>query len=156
MTTYSGVRPSRPARLFSFAHRRTASTPASASRASDLGWLPSRTPRDGIHECSGLIQGESQAFGCAARLHEFVQLNGMGAIASIFQELRRERTTGGDHDLFADTDRIAGKSERFFFRHREPTILRDPFRDGRLAVGIEGRGQVEQVPPLSGQKQVSR
>jgi hypothetical protein len=30
--------------------RRTASTPASASRASSLGGLPSRTPRDGIHE----------------------------------------------------------------------------------------------------------
>jgi len=30
--------------------RRTASTPASASRASSLGGLPSRTPCDGIHE----------------------------------------------------------------------------------------------------------
>ena len=30
--------------------RRTASTPASASRASSLGGLPSRTPRDGSHE----------------------------------------------------------------------------------------------------------
>jgi hypothetical protein len=39
--------------------RRTAGTPASASRVSSPGGLPSRTPRDGIHEESGLA-GYSQ------------------------------------------------------------------------------------------------
>ena len=69
----------------------------------------------------------------------------MGAIASIFQEPRGARATSGDHDLFAHTDRIAGKSERFFFGHGEATIVRHSFRNGGPAVRIECRGQLEQI-----------
>ena len=68
----------------------------------------------------------------------------MDVVPPGFQELHRSGTAGWNHNVLADTDSIAGKSNRFLFGHRKPLFLGYPLRDGGQAIGIEGGRKVQQ------------
>jgi hypothetical protein len=59
-------------------------------------------------------------------------------------------TACGQHDVFPDTDGIAGKSESLSFRHHETSGKSDPFGKNLLPVVIEGGREIEELTPAQG------
>lgn len=87
------------------------------------------------------VEGERQALGCAAGLHELVQIHGMYTITAGLQEPGRTRASGRNHHLFPHTDGITGKSQRLVLGHDQAEGVRDSLCNRRLAIGVERRGK---------------
>jgi len=74
----------------------------------------------------------------------------MGKIAVQGQQGFRFRTTCGQHNVFPNTDGIAGKPESFRFRHNKTSGRLDPFGKNRLPVVIEGVRKVQEFTAAQG------
>ena len=60
------------------------------------------------------------------------------------------RTACGQHDMFPDTDGIAGKPERLSFRHHEASGRSDPFGKSLLPIVIEGGREIQEFSAAQG------
>ena len=69
----------------------------------------------------------------------------MRQIAARLQQGLGFRTAGRQHDVFPDTDGIAGKPESFLLPAPQGDVWKDdPFGNGLLTIAIERRGKYEQ------------
>ena len=64
----------------------------------------------------------------------------MEAIATRFEKLPGMRTTSGQHDLFPDTDSVAGEPHGLGFWNGQPALRRDPLGNRRLSIAVECGG----------------
>jgi hypothetical protein len=68
----------------------------------------------------------------------------VGSIASLLEKSFGTGTSGGENDVFPDTNRVTGKLERVLFRYGESMVRVHAVGDRRLSVSIKGAGKVEE------------
>ena len=74
----------------------------------------------------------------------------MGEIAARGQLGFCFRASAWQHDVFPDTDGIAGKPERLRFRYDKTSGRRNPFGKSLLPIPIEGRGKIQEFTAAQG------
>ena len=86
----------------------------------------------------------------ATRFHEFIERDWMKKIAARGQQRFCFRTADGQHDVFPDTDGIAGKPKSISFRHHETSRRSDPFSKSLLAIVIERLREIQEFTAAQG------
>ena len=85
----------------------------------------------------GSLERQRQALGGPAGFHEFIERQRVSRVPACLQPFYRFRATLRQHDLFGDTDRVAGKTERLRLRHHQAPRLPDSLRNGRLRIAYK-------------------
>ncbi len=83
-----------------------------------------------------LIQSKGQAFGGTTGFEKLIQFDGVGGVAPVLEHRHGFGAAGGEHDMGADTHRIAGESFSFILWHNQSAVFFDPMGDGSLRIRV--------------------